>query len=88
MLALHQLIGPTSDWSDAYVEAHEEPNSINRNEFKVVYRSHHVPQGVMKLKKKEFQDLKQRSMTVSENVTCFTQLSWYAPNDADTDEKK
>jgi hypothetical protein len=42
----------------------------------------------MKLKKKEFQDLKQRSMTVSEYVTCFTQLSWYAPNDADTDEKK
>jgi hypothetical protein len=27
-------------------------------------------------------------MTVSEYVTCFTQLSRYAPNDMDTDEKK
>jgi hypothetical protein len=42
----------------------------------------------MKLKKKEFQDLKQGSMTMSEYVTQFTQLSSYAPNDVDTDEKK
>jgi hypothetical protein len=88
MLALHQLIGPTTDWWDAYVEAHEEPDSINWNEFKVVFRSHHVPEGIMKLKKKEFQDLKQGSMTMSEYVTQFTQLSRYATNDVDTDEKK
>jgi hypothetical protein len=54
----------------------------------MVFRSHHVPQGVIKLKKKEFKDLKQRSMTVSEYVTHFTQLSRYAPNNVDTDEKK
>jgi hypothetical protein len=54
----------------------------------MAFRSHHVPQGVIKLKKKEFQDMKQGSMTVSEYVTRFTQLSHYAPNDVDTDEKK
>jgi hypothetical protein len=54
----------------------------------MAFRSHHVPQGVIKLKKKEFQDLKQGSITVSEYVTCFMQLSRYAPNDVDTDEKK
>jgi hypothetical protein len=54
----------------------------------MAFRSHHVPQGVFKLKKKEFQDLKQGSMTVSEYVTRFTQLSRYAPNDVDTNEKK
>jgi hypothetical protein len=53
----------------------------------MAFRSHHVPQGIIKLKK-EFQDLKQGSMTVSEYVTRFTQLSRYAPNDVDTDEKK
>jgi hypothetical protein len=53
----------------------------------MAFRSHHVPQGVIKLKK-EFQDLKQGSITVSEYVTRFTQLSRYAPNDVDTDEKK
>jgi hypothetical protein len=88
LLASHQLIGLAADWWDAYVEAHEEPDSINWNEFKAVFRSHHVPEGVMKLKKKEFQDLKQGSMTMSEYVTRFTQLSRYAPNDVDTDEKK
>jgi hypothetical protein len=54
----------------------------------MAFLSHHVPQGVIKLKKKEFQYLKQGSMTVSEYVTHFTQLSRYAPNDVDTDEKK
>jgi hypothetical protein len=42
----------------------------------------------MKLKKKEFEDLKQGSMIVSEFVTRFTQLSCYAPDNMDTNEKK
>jgi hypothetical protein len=29
MLASHQLTGPTADWWDAYVEAHDEPDTIN-----------------------------------------------------------
>jgi hypothetical protein len=87
LLASHQLRGPAANWWDAYVEAHEEPDTINWNEFKMAFRSHDVPQGVIKLKK-EFQDLKQGSMMVSEYVTRFTQLSRYAPNDVDTDEKK
>jgi hypothetical protein len=88
LLASHQLMGPASDWWDPYVEVHEEPNTINWNEFMMAFRSHHVPQIVIKLKMKEFQDLKQGSMIVSEYVTCFTQLSRYAPNDVETDEKK
>jgi hypothetical protein len=58
LLVSHQLSGPTADWWDAYVEAHEEPESINWPEFRADFRAHHVPQGVIKLKKKEFQDLK------------------------------
>jgi hypothetical protein len=54
----------------------------------MAFRSHHVPQEIIKLKKKEFQDLKQGAMMVSEYVTHFTQLSRYAPSDVDTDEKK
>jgi hypothetical protein len=71
-----------------YVEAHEEPKSINWQEFKNSFRSHHVPLGVMKLKKKEFEDLKQGSMLVSEYVTHFTQLSRYAPDNVDMNKKK
>jgi hypothetical protein len=43
---------------------------------------------VIKLQKKEFQDLKQGSKSVNEYVTKFTQLSRFAPNEVDTDEKK
>jgi hypothetical protein len=83
-----KLMGPATDWWDAYVDAHEEPESTNWQELKNNFRSHHVPLRVMKLKKKEFEDLKQGSMTVSEYVTHFTQLSCYTPDNMDTDEKK
>jgi hypothetical protein len=88
LLASHQLFSPAADWWDAYVEAHEEPESINWPEFRAAFHAHHVPQGDIKLKKKEFQDLKQGSMSVNEYVTKFTQLSCYAPHEVDTDEKK
>jgi hypothetical protein len=29
LLVSHQLSGPAADWCDAYMEAHEEPESIN-----------------------------------------------------------
>jgi hypothetical protein len=88
LLASHQLSGPTANWWDAYVEAHEEPESINCSEFRAAFRAHHVPQGVIKLKKKEFQDLKPGSVFVNEYATKFTQLSHYAPHKVDTDKKK
>jgi hypothetical protein len=88
LFASHQLEGRAVDWWDAYVEANEEPESINWQEFKNSFHSHLVPLGVMKLKKKEFEDLKQGSMSVSEYVTRFTQLSRYALDNVDTSEKK
>jgi hypothetical protein len=42
----------------------------------------------MKLKKKEFADLKQGGMIVNEYLNSFIQLSRYAPDDINTDEKK
>jgi hypothetical protein len=88
LLASHQLSGSVVDWWDAYVEAHEEPESIKWPEFRAAFQAHYVPQGVIKLKKKEFQDLKQGSMSMNEYITNFTQLSCYAPHEVDTDEKK
>jgi hypothetical protein len=42
----------------------------------------------MKLKRKEFADLKQGGMTVNEYLNSFIQLLRYAPDDINTDEKK
>jgi hypothetical protein len=42
----------------------------------------------MKLKKKEFADLKQGGMIVNEYLNSFIQLSRYAPDNINTDEKK
>jgi hypothetical protein len=58
LLASHQHSGPAADWWDAYVEAYEEPESISWPEFRAAFCAHHVSQGVIKLKKKGFQDLK------------------------------
>jgi hypothetical protein len=41
----------------------------------------------MKLKRKEFADLKQGGMTVNEYLNSFIQLSRYASDDINTDEK-
>jgi hypothetical protein len=46
------------------------------------------PRGTMKLKKKVFADLKQGSMTMNEYLNLFIQLSRYAPDDINIDEKK
>jgi hypothetical protein len=86
--ASHQLEGPTSEWWDVYVNAHEDLESINWQEFMTTFHTHHVPHGVIMLIKKEFQDMKQGSMMVNEYVTRFTQLLCYTPNDVDMDENK
>jgi hypothetical protein len=43
LLASHQLSGPTADWWDAYMEAHEEPESIDWPEYRAYFHAHHVP---------------------------------------------
>jgi hypothetical protein len=60
--------------------------SIGRNS-ELLFCAHHVPQGVIKLKK-EFKDLKQGSMSMNEYVTRFTQLYHYASHEVGTEKKK
>jgi hypothetical protein len=58
LFVAHQLVGPAADWWDAYAEAHEESKTINWQKFRNSFRTHHVLLAVMKLNKKEFEDLK------------------------------
>jgi hypothetical protein len=88
LYAFGRLEGSASDWWDAFTAAHTNVYTITWQEFQVNFRAHHIPSGIMKLKKKEFLSLTQGNMTVSEYQDRFTQLSRYAPEEVDTDEKR
>jgi hypothetical protein len=88
LFAAHQLFGIAADWWEMYCNSHQNVGAITWNEFKARFKTHYVPRGTLKLKKKEFSDLQQGSLTVNEYLNKFTQLSRYALDDANTDEKK
>jgi hypothetical protein len=88
LFAAHQLYGTTANWWETYCNAHVNIDAINWNEFKARFRTHYVPHGTMKLKRKEFTDLKQGGMSVNEYHNSFIQLSRYAPDYINMDEKK
>jgi hypothetical protein len=66
LYASGKLEGTTVDWWDAYITAHNTPNTITWQEFKNKFREQHIPKGLMKLKKQEFLAMKQGAMSVSE----------------------
>jgi hypothetical protein len=88
LFVAHQLYGTAANWWETYCNTHANVDTITWNEFKARFRTHYMPRGTMKLKRKEFADLKQGSMTVNEYLNSFIQLSRYAPDDINTDEKK
>jgi hypothetical protein len=88
IFAAHQLYGTAANWWETYCNAHVNVDTITWNEFKARFRTHYVPRGTLKLKKKEFIDLKQSSITANEYLNSFIQLSRYAPDDINTDKKK
>jgi hypothetical protein len=88
LFAAHQLYGTTANWWETYYNTHANVDTITWNEFKARFHTHYVPRGTMKLKRKEFADLKHGGMTVNEYLNSFIQLSRYAPNDIKTDKKK
>jgi hypothetical protein len=65
LFAAHQLFGTAANWWEAYCSTHAEVESIMWNEFKAHFHNHYVPRRTMKLKKKEFTNLRQGSMTVN-----------------------
>jgi hypothetical protein len=88
LFAAHQLFGMVANWWETYCNTHTDVDSIMWNKFKAHFRNHYVPRDTMKLKKKEFSDLKQGGMTVNEYLNSFIQLSRCAIEDINTDKKK
>jgi hypothetical protein len=88
LFAVHQLFGTAANWWETYCNTHADVDSIMWNEFKAHFCNNYVPRDTMKLKKKEFTNLRQGSMTVHEYLNSFIQLSRYATKDINTDKKK
>jgi hypothetical protein len=88
LFAAHQLFGTAAEWWEMYHNSHQDIGAITWNEFNARFKTHYVPHGTLKLKKKEFSKLQQDRMTINEYLNKFTQMSRYAPNEVNTDEKK
>jgi hypothetical protein len=88
LFMVHQLFGTAADWWETYRNTHPNVKAIPWNEFKARFRTHYVPRGTLKLKKKEFSKLDQGNMMVNEYLNQIIQLSRYATNDVNTNEKK
>jgi hypothetical protein len=88
LFAAHQLYGTAANWWETYCNTHMNVDTITWNEFKAHFRTHYVPRGTMKLKRKKFANLKQGGMTVNEYLNSFIQLLRYALDDISTNEKK
>jgi hypothetical protein len=87
LYASRRLKGAASDWWDAFTAAHANADAITWQEFQENFCAHHIPTGIMKLKKTKFLSLTQGGMSVSEYWDRFIQLSRYAPEEVDTNEK-
>jgi hypothetical protein len=78
LFVVNHLFGTAENWWETYNNTHTDINLITWIEFQTRFRTHYVPRSTMKLKKKEFTDLKQGSMSVNEYLNSFIQLSRYS----------
>ncbi|XP_066342420.1 uncharacterized protein [Miscanthus floridulus] len=88
LYASGQLQGSALNWWESFHAAHAHPNLITWQEFSTAFRNYHVPAGLIDLKLKEFLDLKQGPMSVTEYRDQFTQLSRYAPEEVANPARK
>jgi hypothetical protein len=58
LFAMHQLFRMAANWWETYCNTHANIDSIMWNKFKAHFRTCYVPHGTMKLKKKEFANMK------------------------------
>ena len=61
--------------------------TITWAEFKERFRDTHVPDSIMELKRREFENLRQNDSPVMRYVHEFCMLSRYASDEVDTEEK-
>jgi hypothetical protein len=86
--AVHLLSGPAAAWWDNEVTLQLLEKVFSLEEFKEKFHTFHVPESVVELKRREFEDLKQGSATMMAYIKEFTRLSRYASDEVSTDSKR
>jgi hypothetical protein len=76
--AVHLLSGPATSWWDNEVTLQLLEKVFSWEEFKEKFRTFHVPESIVELKRQEFEDLKQGSSSMMSYMKEFTRLSRYA----------
>jgi hypothetical protein len=66
---------PASTWCGNYVAVQPAGHQITWDEFKVAFREHYIPEGVLHMKQEEFMKLKQGGDTVTQYLNKFNHLS-------------
>jgi hypothetical protein len=77
LFAAQQLRGPASTWWGNFVAVQPAGHQI-WDEFKLAFREHYIPEGVLHMKQEEFMKLKQGGNTVTQYLNKFNHLSQYA----------
>jgi hypothetical protein len=88
LFVAQQLRGPASTWWGNYVAIQPTGHQITRDKFKLAFREHYIPEGVLHMKQEEFMKLKQGGDTVTQYLNKFNHLSQYAIDQVNTDLKK
>jgi hypothetical protein len=88
LFAAQQLRGPASTWWANFSAIQPIGHQITWEEFKLAFRAHYVPEGVLRIKQEEFIRLKQGGDIVMQYLNKFNHLSQYAIDHVNTYLKK
>ena len=78
LYASGRLTGPTVDWWDSYVAAHDAADTITWAEFSTQFRNYHIPAGLMKRSGQILLDIFQeftRQFFYTDIVSCFFRMN-------------
>jgi len=86
--ASNQLQGLAEIWWTHFLSSLPANAQVMWEQFKLAFRGHHIPLGLIRMKAAEFMRLTQGTKTLTEYIHAFNNLSCYALGFVDTEEKK
>jgi hypothetical protein len=83
--AIHLLSGPAASWWENEVTLQLPEKVFTWEEFKEKFHTFNVPDSIVELKRREFEDLKQGNSTMMSYIKEFNRISRYASDEVSTD---